>query len=276
MKHINNTNFLRKGSKLAIRSKFISTALIVLIIFTCNTLFAATVVLKNGATVIGKLVSKTATEITIEDKWTKQLKAIKVELIRDLTLDPEEQKIEEEKKKSADTLKGDLLYVLNPSFGLLAGIAYPFGNVGKNVAIGYGASLFSDVALPMKTTMFKIRLGLSAGFMYHQTKSSDFAPNLQIIPIVIYAKFQFITAPGLRPYIKLGGGYSPIMSSGGNSFDPTVAAAVGLGYVNNKIPFLEFFIEAGMTMFFEKTRGDFITAHVGIAYRFGAGSNVSQ
>jgi hypothetical protein len=240
---------------------------------------AATLVLRSGVTVKGKLIDRTEEEITIQDPDTRQMRAIKTVFIKDLVLEPDEQKLAEklEKKKKGKDIKlrgadavEDLLPVIQPTIGLMPGIAYPFGKVGKNLGLGYGAYLFCDVGIPMKTEIFKIRPGLSVGFLYHQTKSSDYAPTLMMLPITAYMKFQFITKVGVRPYIKIGGGITPVLSSGGNSFDPTMTAAVGLGYINDRIPFMEFFFEAGMMMAFEKVRGDFITANIGVAYRFGA------
>ncbi len=236
---------------------------LVLLILVHGPLFAATIVLKNGATVRGKLIHRTDAELTLEDQVTKQLRLIKSDQVRTINLDPGEEKA----GLSADA--SVILVKIRPAIGLMPGIAYPFGKVGKNLALGYGAMLYSDLQMPMKTQIFKIRLGLGVGFFYHPTISTDYSPQLMFIPVVAHAKFQFITSVGLRPYIKIGGGITPVLASGGSSIDPTAAAALGLGYVNEKIPYLEFFIEAGAMMFFEKQRGDFITANLGVAYMFG-------
>ncbi|MBN2078721.1 MAG: hypothetical protein JW838_07125 [Spirochaetes bacterium] len=225
--------------------------------------FAATIVLKNGATIRGKLIHRTDAELTLEDRVTKQLRLIKSDQVKTITLDPGEEKA----GLSADA--SVLLVSLRPTIGLMPGIAYPFGKVGKNLALGYGAMLYSDLQIPMSTQIFKIRLGLGVGFFYHPTKSTDYSPQLMIIPVVAHAKFQFITSVGLRPYIKIGGGITPVLASGGSSMDPTFTGGLGLGYVNEKLPYLEFFIEAGAMMLFEKQRGDFITANLGVAYIFG-------
>jgi hypothetical protein len=235
---------------------------------------AATVVLTTGVTIKGKMIDRDKDQIVIQDPYTREVKTIKNAFIRDITLDPDEAKLQQ--KKGAGSLSGSgLLYVMQPELGILAGVAYPLSTVGKNLALGYGGCVFSDIAMPKMPDIFKIRLGLSAGYMYHPTINSDYAKFLHFIPIFLYAKFQFITKVGLRPYIKLGGGYTPVLSSGGNSSDLTAIGAVGLGYINSKIPFLEFFIEGGVNMFFEKTNAYLITAHIGIAYRFGAETIVS-
>ena len=235
---------------------------LVFVLLHCSA-FAATIILKNGATVKGKLIHRTDEELTVEDQVTKQLRLIKADQVRTITLDPGEEKV----GLAADT--SPMADALRPAIGIMPGIAYPFGKVGKHLALGYGAMVFSDLQMPMQTRTFKIRLGLGVGFFSHPTKSTDYSPQLMIIPVTAYAKCQFLTGVGLRPYIKRGGGISPVLASGGSSIDPTIAAGLGLGYVNAKLPYLEFFIEAGAMMLFEKQRGDFITANLGVAYIFG-------
>ncbi len=233
---------------------------------------AATIVLKSGATVRGKMIDRTDNEIIIQDSATRQIRNIKNDQILNLTLEQDEGQFK--KTKGGFVPGSGLLYVLQPELGILGGVAYPLDRVGKNLALGYGGNLFTDIAMPMKPEFFKIRLGLSAGYMYHPTKESDYAKYLNIIPIFLYAKFQFITGIGLRPYIKLGCGYTAVVTSGGNSSDLSAVGAIGLGYINKKIPFIEFFIEGGTNIYFEKTNAYMIMAHAGIAYRFGAGTNV--
>ena len=243
-----------------------------------NHIDAATIVLRSGVTVKGKLIDRTDDEITIQDPDTKQMRVIKTIFVRDLVLEKDEQKLVDklEKKKKGKDLKlrgtdegEDLVKVIQPTIGLMPGIALPVGKLASKVQLGYGALLFTDVGIPMKPEIFKVRFGLSVGFLYHQTKSAKSSSSIMMLPVVAYTKLQFITAVGVRPYIKIGGGITPVMG-GGTSIDPTFNAAFGIGYVNSKIPFMEFFFEAGMLMAFEKVRGDFITVNLGFAYRFGA------
>ena len=137
-------------------------------------------------------------------------------------------------------------------------------------------NVFSDLNIPMKLDIFKIRPGLSVGFLYHTTKGgssfslSKRSPYVMMIPIIAYFKFQFILPYGFRPYIKIGGGITPVLAQGLTSFDPTFAPGIGLGYSNDTIPYLEFFVDMGVLMAFEKVRGDFITVSLGVSYRFGA------
>ena len=257
-------------------SLLISALLLVPIIIVNSQ--AATIVLRSGVTVKGKLIDRTDDEITIQDPDTRQMRVIKSIFVRDLVLERDEQKLVEklEKKKKGKDLKlrggddaGDLLKTLQPSIGIMPGIALPVGKLASKVQLGYGALLFADTGIPMKTEIFKVRFGLSVGFLYHPTKSTKASSSIMMIPVVAYTKLQFITPVGVRPYIKLGGGITPVMG-GGTSIDPTAAAAFGLGYINNKIPYMEFFFEAGFMMAFEKVRGDFVTVNLGVAYRFGA------
>mgnify|MGYP001251463147 CR=1 FL=1 len=252
-------------------------SIILLTVIYCMQATAATIVLRSGVTVKGKLVDRTDDEITIQDPDTKQMRVIKSIFVRDLVLEADEQKLVDklEKKKKGKDLKlrggeeEDLLKVLQPSIGIMPGIALPVGKLASRVQLGYGALLFADTGIPMKTDMFKVRFGLSVGFLYHQTKSTKASSSIMMIPVVAYTRLQFITPVGVRPYIKVGGGITPVMG-GGTSIDPTAVAAFGLGYINNRIPYMEFFFEAGFMMAFEKVRGDFVTVNLGVAYRFGA------
>lgn len=248
---------------------------------------AASIVLRSGTALKGKLIDRNDEEITIQDPATKQLRVIKAIFIKDLVLDPGEEKIGVKKKPAEPAKKGgtgaggataspDLLAALEPALGLMPGVAIPFGKINKGVNIGFGFTLFSDLSIPMKLDVLKIRPGLSIGFLYHTTKGgSPFSlekrsPYVMMIPVIAYIKLQFIAPHGFRPYIKIGGGITPVLAQGMTSMDPTFAPGVGLGYVNGKIPYLEFYIDMGVLMAFEKVRGDFITASAGIAYRFGA------
>jgi hypothetical protein len=250
--------------------------LIILLVLFCYQidLKASVITLKSGVIITGKMIDMNDESITIQDSSTKQLRSIKSVFIRDIILDPIEKKIEVKEKKGKDIkLRGErvdtLLYELQPELGILPGIAYPFGKLGNALKIGYGAYIFSDVRVPMKQENFQIRLGLSVGFLYHGTNRPDVSSNVMMLPIIAYGKFLYNFGTGLRPYIKVGGGITPVMA-GATDMDPTVAVSIGLGYINNKLPYLEFFIEAGMMMVFESVRGDFITANIGVTYRFGA------
>lgn len=244
---------------------------IIFMLFYQLDLSAATIVLKSGATVKGALLDKTDEKITIQDPYTREVRTIKSDAVLSITLEANEQKLVDAKKKSGGIFAGkNLLEQLEPTIGLLPGIAYPVGKMGSRIKIGYGFNAFADVAIPVKPGVFAIRFGLTAGFLYHSTSGTDYASTLMHIPVNAYMKFQFLTGIGLRPYIKLGGGIVPVLSGSSSDVPPAALAAVGLGYTNAKIPFMEFFIEAGYMMIFESIRGDFVTANIGVAYRFGA------
>ncbi|MBN2160461.1 MAG: hypothetical protein JW807_13790 [Spirochaetes bacterium] len=253
--------------------KFLICALfmIVAVAVLHSSLYAATIVLKSGVTVTGKLLNRNDEEITIQDQQTGQVRVIKAVFIRDLVLSADEQRVKEKKKiniKIGQASSADLLYALQPAIGGGFSIAYPFGYIGKYVQLGYGGHVFTDLLIPLDLKIFQIRPGLSVGFKYHSV-NSDVTSTLFFIPIIGYFKFQFITPVGVRPYIKAGGGLT-IVSGGGMDFDPTFSGGIGLGYVNEKLPYLEFFFEAGMMMVFESKRGDLITGALGVSYRFGS------
>lgn len=253
-------------------SKKISVIITTLLIIAgwVATADAATIVLQNGATVTGTLIDYTEEQITIEDPATKQAKVIKTVFIKDMVLTDNEKRIVDraKKKASGQTLPGDsLLPLLQPALGLMPGIAYPFGKLGGVVKIGFGGNLFFDLNVIPKPIRFQFRLGLSPGFLYHSVKGSDYSGSLMMIPVLLYAKFLYASDIGVRPYLKVGGGITPVMA-GATSIDPTAAAAIGLGYCPTSLPYVEFFVEGGMMMAFESVRGDFITANIGVAYRF--------
>lgn len=244
--------------------------LVIAFIFISGAAMAATIVLNGGATVKGKLIDKDEEKITIQDPYTKQLTQIKLVNILNITLDPDESKfLEDKKKKGSVAARESMVMKLEPEIGILPGIAYPFGKIGSVVNFGYGANLFSDVRIPLKYKNFNIRLGLSVGFIFHGTTRADISANLIMLPITIYGKIGYAFDMGLRLYLKLGGGITPMMAKSMLDMDPTAAFGIGLGYVPPKAPFIEIFIEAGMMMLFEQVRGDFITANVGVAFRFG-------
>lgn len=244
-----------------------------ILILSSLELSAATIILKNGATVKGALIDKTDSTVTIQDQWTKQLRSINSDAILSLTLEADEQKIVDKKKKKI--FVGDnILTTLQPTIGIMPGIAYPVGKIGSRIGIGFGFNAFADVAIPVKPDLMAVRFGLSVGYLYHGTTKTDYSSSIMHLPVDAYVKLQFLTSMGLRPYIKVGGGITPVISGSATDIAPSVVAAAGLGYSPNKIPYMEFFIEAGYRMVFESLRGDFVTANIGVAYRFGAPASI--
>lgn len=247
----------------------------ILILLSTLKLSAATIILKNGATVKGALIDKTDDKVTIQDQWTRQLRSINSDAILSLTLEAGEQKIVDAKKKKIMFVGDNLLTSLQPTIGIMPGIAYPVGKMGSRIGIGFGFNAFADVAIPVVPDLMAIRFGLSVGYLYHGTSNTEYSSSIMHIPVNAYVKLQFLTSIGLRPYIKAGGGITPVISGSATDIAPSVVAAAGLGYSHAKIPYMEFFIEAGYTMVFESIRGDFVTAHIGVAYRFGAPTPVT-
>ncbi len=237
-----------------------------------STATAATLILNTGAALKGKILEEKDDSVVFQNAENRQVLKIRLENIREVMLDPDEKKIADKSKKLKllSEPETDIITNIQPTLGLMPGIAYPFGNIGKAVKFGYGAHLFTDFRIPMKFQNFQIRLGLAAGFIFHGTTRSDISANLMMFPITIYGKFMYAFDMGLRLYLKLGGGITPMMAKSMIDMDPTAAFGIGLGYVPPRAPFIEIFFEAGMMMLFEQVRGDFINANVGVAFRFGA------
>ena len=242
---------------------------------------AATIVLRSGVTVKGKLIDRTDDEITIQDPDTKQMRIIKTIFVRDLVLEPDEQKLaeklEKKKKKGKDLkLRGtdegeDLLKVIQPTIGLMPGIAYPLGKVASKIRLGYGAHPVhrrghpheaGDLQGPLRT--FR-RLSLSPDQVSQIVIEHHDAPHNRLYETSIHLRRRGAALhqdrrrhhPGHEQRRQL------------HSIRP-LPPHLDWDMLTDKIPFMEFFLEAGMMMAFEKVRGDFITVNMGFAYRFGA------
>ncbi|MBN1497482.1 MAG: hypothetical protein JXA07_11970 [Spirochaetes bacterium] len=233
--------------------------------------------LKSGATIKGKLIERNDEQIVLQDPATRQNRVIKSIFILSVTLDLDEQKIDEKQQKKKERRvaeekaveEGGIISVIQPQVGLMPGVALPVGKIADRIKIGGGFYVFSDVGIPKMPDIFKLRLGLALGFYYHTTSGTDYASSIMHLPLTPYAKFQFIAPYGLKPYLKLGGGIIPVLAGGASDMAPGLVAGVGLGYTHEKIPYLEFFFEAGFMMVFESIRGDYVTINLGAAYRFG-------
>ncbi len=166
-------------------------------------------------------------------------------------------------KKSADA-KTSQIAELQPAIGIQPAFTLAIGDLGPKAGIGFGAFLYAELRMPIKPMVFNLNLGFTGGFIYHG--------KFMMAPVMLYAKPMLQFNPGavfLRPYLKLGGGISPVFGSAGSSFDPTFSGGLGLGIVPAKAPSIEITIEANYLMLFETLRGDFINVNIGVAYRFG-------
>jgi hypothetical protein len=234
----------------------ITVTFLILIIFQQNS-EAAVMLLKNGATIEGDIVSEDDIQVKIRSYRTRLVLTYKREQIKKIVFTEEEQK--KRRKKSAQEYSIDD-YQLR--IGLLPMVGFPIGDLAPVVDLGYGGNVDIDFLIPIKGKNINLGIGLTTGFHMYSTNEG----NMMMVPILLNFKFLYHTRLGIRPFVRISGGMTLTML-GGSSFDPTMYAGVGIGYINAKIPFLEFFVEGGYRMIFESIRGDFVNAQVGVAYR---------
>ena len=152
----------------------------------------------------------------------------------------------------------------------------PFGDPAPFLGYGYGASLYFDLA-PYEYQVFSLRLGLSSEFMYFKHDTSSTSATLMVFPEYAHLKFAVQFPFGLLLYPKLGCGVSvallkkkeyKIISVNKTSIDLTAVGGLGIGYNPPQVKNLVVFVEADYKMLFESVRGQFLSASLGIAYRF--------
>ncbi len=165
---------------------------------------------------------------------------------------------------------------LRPEIGARGSFIIPFGDPAPSLGHGYGASLHVDIE-PYAYKLFSLRTGISSGFMYFKNGTSNVAATLLVFPQYVYLKFSLQTANGFLAYAKLGGGISValldkktygVIGTKRAAFDPTAIGGLGFGYNPPKIANLVVFVEGDFSILFEKISGQFLSASLGIAYRF--------
>jgi hypothetical protein len=113
--------------------------------------------------------------------------------------------------------------------------------------------------------------------MYFKHDSSSTAATLMAFPEYVHIKFSIQFPFGLMLYPKLGCGVSitllkkkeyKIFSRKDNSIDLTAVGGFGIGYNPPAVKNLVLFIEADYKMLFESVSGQFVSASLGVAYRF--------
>ncbi len=178
----------------------------------------------------------------------------------------------EEKKNTSESIVEKTKFEI----GAKGSFIIPFGDPAPFLGYGYGAALYFDLA-PYEYKVFSLRLGLSSEFMYFNHNTSSTLATLMVFPEYVYIKFAVQFPFGLLLYPKLGCGVSvallkkkeyKIINVNDTSIDLTAVGGFGIGYNPPKVKNLVIFVEADYKMLFESVSGQFLSASLGIAYRF--------
>ena len=154
---------------------------------------AATVVLNNGTVVKGDYLSRTDKEITIRDETTRQVRSIKIEFIRDLTLTQAEKATGKDLKLRGgaviDIGKGGRRHFLVALGGAGSKI---IDGPGKALNFGFGGSLIFQY----NYLFMGLGLDLHAAYHYNMDKkySSDY---ITILPVIVSPMWKFTKYIGL-------------------------------------------------------------------------------
>lgn len=182
----------------------------------------------------------------------------------------------EEASVSGDKIP--LSTMLQPKLGLYPGMVLPIGDLGQSLGIGFGATVFGDIRIPLNVPAWMaLRGGLLIGFSFMGTKDSESDASIMMLPIIVFGKIIFPLDFGLRPYLSLGGGISMVILKGdpsnedlpdASSADGTLDIRFGAGYVHRSLPDIEFILDIGYMMAFETVTGNFLSVSLGVSYRF--------
>lgn len=165
---------------------------------------------------------------------------------------------------------------IRPEIGARGTFIAPFGAIKPNLGFGYGCALHFDLSA-YTTGIFSLRPGVTSEFMYFDHKTSNVKVNLIMLPEYAHIRFLLQWDFGLFVYPKVGCGATfgflkkteyGIKSFNKKSIDLTVIGGVGIGYNPPKVKNLIVFAEADYMMIFESLNGQFVTASVGIGYKF--------
>lgn len=128
--------------------------------------------------------------------------------------------------------KSEFVRYFQPSAGVMFTPTLPLGQVGGVLSMGFGFSAFGELYMhPAKVKFLafiqKMNMeayaGLSAGFTPFSSNTADYTATVNLIPILLYAKFAFPVKAGsirLMPYLRLGGGMT--MTSLNKTFNTSV------------------------------------------------------
>lgn len=183
--------------------------------FAAAQLTAATVILKNGATLKGTLLSRTADETSIQDPVTKKPVVLKNALIRDLVLDADEKKQAESKDKDLKLMSGE---EARQGHVLLA-----LGGSGCKIIGGPGASLNiagggATLVLQYNYIARGFGIDLHGSFYYYPDKkySSDY---IMITPVLLSPMYKF-NVKSIDIDLRAGAGISYTRGKSAQRFKP--------------------------------------------------------
>ena len=176
-----------------LRGAFIS---IMFVVMAAAAASAATVVLTTGATIKGKLISRSKTDITIKDDATQQLRAIRNDQVRDLILDPAEKAEEDKRAKGGVDLKlrGDagldimkdgrrhVLFALGGSGGKI------IDGPGTSLTFGFGGTFIFQYNYIAKG----FGMDLHAAY-YYNMDSKHPGDYITILPVLVSPMYKFNT-----------------------------------------------------------------------------------
>jgi hypothetical protein len=170
----------------------------------------------------------------------------------------------------------EIVEKIRPEIGARGTFITPFGSIKPNLGFGYGCALYFALTAD-GTGIFSLRPGVTSEFMYFDHKTSSVKANLIMLPEYAHIRFLLQWDFGLFLYPKVGCGATfgflkkteyGIKSFNKKSIDLTVVGGVGIGYNPPKVKNLVVFAEADYMMMFESLKGQFVTASVGIGYKF--------
>lgn len=183
--------------------------------------------------------------------------------------------LERQKKVESESF----ITIYSPRAGIFAGISSATGDVGKAINTGFFGMLFNDYKIPVTSFVpqTELRAGLMAGYFTYTSRVSGFPADLSLIPIIAYGEISYQTEIGLGPYFRIGSGITKtsltdhsdnIEKQNASSMDGILMIGTGMSYMNEHLPYLEFFINLNYIMITEKVAGNFINASFGTAYHF--------
>jgi hypothetical protein len=189
-----NTTEQRSLNSLCIRFICCSMMMLSILLFTITAATAATIGLKSGTSVKGKLISRTEDEVTIQDVQTRQLRSIKSVFIRDIVLDPGEEQPEKTVKVGRDIkLRGGSTEKAGDG---KRHFMFALGGAGCKIIDGPGTSLNfgggGTFIFQYNYLYMGLGVDLHAAYYYNPDKkyTKDF---INILPVIVSPMYKFNT-----------------------------------------------------------------------------------